>query len=267
MRHSQAAITGCILAASLLLQAACTSLPFERVDYKAYPTAKNASDFFGRVYAKTRVEAIKEQQVTSAAEASQQVGFPVRLPAYLPQGLETIDKIDTSQPHAYQIIVNLNTARVLLQSAGIPIDNLPTALEQIQVEAVVSPGVGTYTDTDQHFVTFLQSRNPSYEVPAEVDPYLLEELGRLSWQYLGLTWEQAAQLSQDMNWASFLALPPSDMDSAEGVIINGVPGVALHTSNPDISHRAILWEEDGILYGMYSSLPLEEIIRMAESLE
>ncbi len=96
---------------------------------------------------------------------------------------------------------------------------------------------------------------------------MLEQLGRLGWQYLGLTPGQASQLNQRLNWAFFLALPPADMDAAQSVTVKGEAGVALQTSDPTIPHRAILWEEDCILYGMYSSLPLEEIIRMAESIE
>lgn len=266
MKQYRTSITGCILAASLLLLAACASLPFERVDYKAYPTAENASDFFGRVYARTRLEEIKGQEVPSAAEASQLVGFPVRLPSYVPEGLEAIDKIDTSQPHTYRVEVDLNQALALLQAAGIHSDNLPTVLDGFQVDAVIPPGTLTYQGSDERFVTFMQSTNPSYVVPPGVEPAILEELGRLGWQYLGLTSEQAHQLSQRMKWASFLTLPPADMDSAQSVMIKDVQGVVLQTSDPEILHRALLWEDDGILYGLYSNLPDEELLKIAESL-
>jgi hypothetical protein len=251
----------------LLLLAACAYLPFERVDYKVYPTAENPDDFFGRVYAKTRIEEVKVRQVTTTGEASQLVGFPVRLPAYLPENLESITNLITSQLHAYLVNVDLKAARALLQSAGIPTTTLPTDLESFQVEVSVPPNALTHQGPDPHFVTFIQTRNLSFEAPPGVEPALLDELGILGWQYLGMTPEQAQQLSQRMNWASFLVLPPSDMDSAEGVMINGGQAVALQSTDPGIPHQAILWEDDGILYGLYSSLPLDELLEIAASLK
>jgi hypothetical protein len=251
----------------MLLLATFACLPFERVDYKVYPTAENPNDFFGRVYAKTRIEEIKQQLANTTGEASQLVGFPVRLPTYLPEDMEGVTNVITSQSHAYRVNVDLKAARGLLQSAGIPTTSLPTDLESFQVEVSVPPSALIPRGADPHFVTFIQTRNPSFEAPPEVDPALLDELGLLGWQYLGMKPEQAQQLSKRMNWAFFLALPPADMDSAEGVMINGRQAVALKTSDPSIPHRGILWEEDGILYGLYSSLPLDEMLKIASSIK
>jgi hypothetical protein len=251
----------------LLLLAACVCLPFERVDYKVYPTAENSSDFFGRVYAKTRIEEIKSRGAVTAKEASQLVGFRVHLPTYTPENLEIITNIITTQSHAYLVDVDLSGAIALLQSAGIPTTTLPSGIGDFQVEVDVNQSAVTSQGSDSHFVTFIQSRNPSFEAPPGVEPALLDELGLLGWQYLGMSLEQAQQLSQHMNWASFLILPPSDMDSAEGIFINGEQGVALQSKDPGNPHKAILWEDNGILYGLYSSLPFDELLEIAASLE
>ena len=50
-------------------------------------------------------------------------------------------------------------------------------------------------------------------------------------------------------------------------MISGGQGAALHSSDPDNQHRAILWEQDGILYGLYSSFPLDELLKIAASLK
>jgi hypothetical protein len=261
--------SGYLLASALvlLLLGACANLPFERVDYKVYPTAENPNDFFGRIYARTRVEEVKVQPASNAAQASQEVGFPVRLPAYLSEGLAPTDQMIISQSHRYQIDIDLNTARNLLEGAHLPTDSLPDAAQQIKVDATVPANVLTFQDSDQYYVTFIQTRNPSYAPPAGVDPALLEELGKLGWQYLGLTQDQAAQLNPRMNWAFFLALPPAGMQSAKMVDINGISAVALDSSDSNPEDRAILWEVDGILYGLYSDLPLSELQRIAASLE
>jgi hypothetical protein len=256
-----------ITSSGVLLLAACGFLPFERVDYKAYPTAANPNDFFGRVYARTRVEEVKVQPASNAAQASQEVGFPVRLPAYIPQGFGLVDKIIGNQSHAYRVDIDLSMARALLESANLPTDGLPATPQQISIDVSLPPGALTYQESDQDYVTFIQTRNPSYDPPAGVDPALLDELGKLGWQYLGLTQEEAAQLNQRMGWAFFLALPPAGMQSAEIVDINGITGVALDSSSGDPEDRAILWELDGVLYGLYSDLPLSELNKIAGSLE
>ena len=251
----------------LLLLAACAYLPFERVDYKVYPTAENPDDFFGRVYSKTRIEEIKQQLTTTTADASQLVGFPVRLPVYLPEGLESITNFYISQSHAYRVNIDLNTAFALLKSAGIPAASLPTDLKSFQVEVTVPPSAIISQGADPYFITIIQTLNPSFEVPSEVEPALLDDLGILGWQYLGMNPEQAQEFSQRMNWSFFLALPPSDMDSAESVMIDGEPGVVLQSSDPGNMHRGILWEDSGVLYGLYSNLPWDESLKIASSLK
>jgi len=260
----------CHLLATLLglfLLAGCAYLPFERVDYKAYPTAEDPSDFYGRVYSRTRLEEVKVGQASSAAEASQQVGFPVRLPAYLPEGIEPVEQIISSQSHAYQVDIDLSTARLLLESANLPTDSLPADVQQIKVNATVSPAAITSQGSDPHFVTLIQTTNPTVDSTSGIDPAQLDVLGILGWQYLGLTEEQARQINRDMSWASFLALPPADMESAEMVDIEGTPGVALQSVEVDNPHRAILWQADGLLFGLYSNLPFSELYKVAASIE
>jgi hypothetical protein len=267
MRHSIFSIS-LLLAGTMgiLLLASCAYPYIERVDYKAYPTVEDIHDFYGRVYARTRIEEVKVHQVSSAEQASQEVGFPVLLPAYLPDDLKPVDKFIITQPLAYQVDVDMNTARALLQSAGIPTGSLP-ALEHIQVDAYAPISVLTSQGSEPNFVTYIQSRSPSFETVSGVDPVVLEELGRLHWQYLGLTADQALQISQQMSWIYFLALPPSGMDTAELIEVNGQPAVALQSNDSVMQGRAVLWMEDGVLYGLYSNLALPEIMQMVESLE
>ncbi len=251
----------------LFLLAGCAYLPFERVDYKAYPTAEDPSDFYGRVYTRTRLEEVNVRQASSAEEASQQVGFPVRLPAYLPDGLEPVEQIISSQSHAYQVDIDLSAARLLLDSANISTGSLPADVQQIKVDATVSPAAVTSQGSDPRYITLIQTTNPTLDSTSDVDPAQLDALGSLGWQYLGLTEEQARQISQELSWASFLALPPADMESAKIVDINGITGVALQSGENDDSNRAIIWADNGVLYGVYSNLPLSELQMIAGSLE
>ena len=251
----------------LFLLAGCSALPFERVDYKAYPTAQDPGDFFGRVYTRTRLEEVKVHQASSAEEASQQVGFPVRLPAYLPDGLEPVEQIISSQSHAYQVDIDLSAARLLLDSANLPTGSLPGDVQQIKVDATLSPAAVTSQGSDPRYVTLIQTTKPTLGSTSGVDPAQLDALGILGWQSLGLTEEQAQQINQEMGWAFFLALPPAGIELAEVVDINGITGIALQSGENVDPNRAILWENDGVLYGVYSNLPLTELQMIAGSLE
>jgi hypothetical protein len=272
--------TGCLAAAILLLAALAiflimqppgstlaqwmnSHLPLERDDYKAYPTATDPADFYGRIYAKTRVEPVRVSPSTGASQASAQVGFPVRLPSYQPEGIQPASNIIITSSHAYQVEVDLAAARSLLASRGLSTDKLPPDLDRFQVHVPVPLSALTSQSADPVFITFMQSASLSYTFPPEIDPSVLDELNRLGWQYLGLTPEQASEISQRLNWAWFIALPPAGMNSASYTTVEGQPAVALQ----DGEHRALLWEKDGVLYGIYSNLPAAELGKIAASLE
>jgi hypothetical protein len=238
---------------------------WESADYQAYPTSENPQDFYGRVYTKTRIEAIRQKTLTSQEEASQWAGFRVLVPTHLPDGMASITQIGIGE-HAYRVKVNLKAARALLQAADLPTDALPAGQARVQVTAAIEPGVVMHQSQGARWFTILQGRNPEVTGPEGFDLGLLRELGELGLRHLGLAPAEARQLSQRMEWASFLVLPPADMTMAEPVSINGHSGCVLRSTEPGKDHTAVLWEADGVLYGIYGGLPTDELVAIAESL-
>jgi hypothetical protein len=239
---------------------------WESAVYKAYPTSENPQDFYGRVYTKTRIEAIRENTLTSQEEASQFAGFRVLMPTHLPDGMEPITQIGVGE-HAYRVEVNFEAARALLQAADLPTDAIPAGQAHVQVTAAIEPGVVMHQSQGVQWFTILQGRNPQVTVPEGFDLDLLRELGELGLRYLGLSPVEARQLNQRMEWASFLVLPPADMTMAEPASINGRIGYVLRSTEPGKDHTAVLWEADGVLYGIYGGLPKDELVAIAESLK
>jgi len=240
---------------------------WESADYKAYPTSENPQDFYGRVYTKTRIEAVRQNMLTSQEEASQWAGFRVLVPTHLPDGMESITKIILEGEHAYCVEVNLEAARALLQAADLPTDAIPAGQARVQVTAAIEPRVVMNQSQGARWFTILQGHNPEVTGPEGFDLDLLRELGELGLRYLGLSAAEARQLSQRMEWASFLVLPPADMTMAEPVSINGHSGCVLRSTQPGKDHTAVLWEADGVLYGIYGGLPTDELVAIAESLQ
>jgi len=218
------------------------------------------------VYTKTRIEAIRQNRLTSQEEASQWAGFRVLVPTHLPDGMEPITQIGVGG-HAYRVEVNFEAARALLQAADLPADAIPAGQARVQVTAAIEPSVVIHQSQGAQRFTILQGRNPQVTVPEGFDLDLLRELGELGLRYLGLSPAEARQLSQRMEWASFLVLPPADMTMAEPVSINGHIGYVLRSTEPGKDHTAVLWEADGVLYGIYGGLTTDELVAIAESLK
>jgi hypothetical protein len=259
---------GALLVALMVVSLVVVSRNLERVDFKVYPTSESPQDFYGRVFAKTRTEAINQTRVTTQKQASQLAGFQVLVPALLPEGMQPITGIDIFWgAHTYRVDVNFATAHTLLAAAGLATDSIPEGQDRVQVTAAIEPSVVVHRSQGARWFTLFQGRNPAVTVSDEVDLVQLRELGELGLQFLGLSSAEARQLSQRMNWAAFLVLPPADMNSAEPVSINGHSGYVLHSTEPGKDHTAVLWEAEGVLYGLYGGLSATELVAIAESLK
>jgi hypothetical protein len=233
---------------------------------KVYPTSQNPKDFYGRVFGKTRTEEIKQTALTSSELASELAGFLVLTPRYLPDDMTPAITILVYGSHAYRVEVNFQVARDLLRAAGLPTDAISAQNEPVQVMATIAPSAAIHQGHGERWFTLIQARNPKVNAPQGFDQAQLGALGELGLQFLGLDPAEARQVSQRMNWASMLVLPPADMTLAERVSINGHSGYMLRTTTQGIGNNALLWEADGVLYGIYGGLTTTELAAIAESL-
>jgi len=243
------------------------NLGFEPDGYKVYPTPGNPKDFYGRVYAKTRIKQVQQTGVTRLEQASQLAGFRVLMPAHRPDGMEpiSITQVLVTSAHAYQVDVNLPEARALLQAAGLPTDAIPAGRDRAQVTAEIPPSVVMHQSQGSRWFTLIQARPPVVTALQGFDSAQLRELDELGLRYLGLAPAEARQLSQRMEWAWFLAVPPDNVGPAELVTLNGRSGYRLGGAGP--GNKAVLWEAEGVLYGLYGSLSATELSAIAESLQ
>ena len=243
------------------------NMGLEPDDYKVYPTLGNPQDLYGRVYAKTRITAVRQTGVTSLEQASQLAGFHVLVPTYVPDGMQPVSltQVLVTSAHAYRVDVNLISARALLQSAGLPADAIPADKERAQVTAEIPPSVVINQTLGSRWFTLILARNPVVTELKELDAVQLRELDELGLRYLGLAPAEAHPLSQQMDWAAFLVVPPDGVGPAEPVTLNGHGGYRLGGTGP--GNKAVLWEAEGILYGLYGSLSATELMAMAESLK
>lgn len=241
----------------------------ERTDYKVYPTAQDPRDFYGRVYNKIRVSAYKQARPENIEEASQLAGFQVRAPSKLPGGWEPNQTTQTilTGAHSYQVEINLTEARRILGGRGRSYSSLPGDLDSVTVAVDILPSIVIPNSRGDIGFTIIQGRPPQAAGTPGIEPQLLDQVGELGLQYLGLSPDEAAQAIARMGWTWFLLIPPADMNAAEPVSINGQPGIFTYTTGTDIDHKALLWAHQGVLYGLYGNLTKEELVEVAASLQ
>jgi hypothetical protein len=137
---------------------------------------------------------------------------------------------------------------------------------QAETLVTVQPVAGMDAHAGEAWFTLLQGHSPLAGIPTGIRPDALDRLGELGLRYLGIPAADAGPLIQRLGWAWFLAFPPGNLDRAEITQINGVTGMELRSSGPAGEEAALIWENGGILYGIYGGLPLDNLRLIAESL-
>lgn len=215
-----------------------------------------------------------EQPVADAAQASALAGFPVRMPAALPENAQQT-KFVVQTGAAVRFEVQRTVLETLMQAAGVSTAGLPQ-MEKISATVDVPAGVmieyrgGTATMSlnGAGYMHLLQLPSPQVDVPEGVDLVALSETG---FQFLGIPADEAHRLATTIDWTSTLVIPlPTNIAQAQEVSIDGTTGLLIESGSGDHNpntETALLWERDGILYVLSTrNLDRKELLRVADSL-
>lgn len=218
-----------------------------------------------------------------AAEASSLAGFPVRLPAAA-HGEELL-KV---QPGAkISMKVDLPKVQALLDEIGATDQKLPSELDGAEVsmelpvavvagfgncevspemirEAGVDPD-GPIPDLSE-CITLTQFPSPEISAPPGLD---IAGIGEIFLQILGMTPEEAAQFSQNVDWTTTLVIPiPRYGTEHQDVFVDGVEGtLIMQSQRSEFPHYLLVWIKEGIVYGLTGPGTAESALEIAESLE
>lgn len=172
-----------------------------------------------------------QQQVASSAQAAALAGFT-------PREIHTFSGTPDSTTYAvqsqgqFQFQVNVQTLRTMLQTLGVTDVTIPDALGQQPVKIALPPAVKTTYSGSDYTLTLIQGESPTVTLPAGVD---LNQLGRAALEVYGMSPQQAASLSSQINWGSTLVFPfPTGASDLQQVDINGAQGMLL-----DVSRAAV----------------------------
>jgi hypothetical protein len=222
-------------------------------------------------------------EAAGAAEASDLAGFSVRLPTVV-EGNEQL-KV---QPGAkVSMVVDLPKVQAILDEVGGSELQLPALLDGAEVsmelpvavvaafgDCEVSPDMmrearvdpdGPLPDLNK-CITLTQFPSPEISAPPGLD---IASIGEVFLQLLGMTPEEAAQFSQNVDWTTTLVIPiPRYGTEYQDVLVDGVEGtLIMQSERSDFPHYLLVWIKDGIVYGLTGPGLADSALEIANSLE
>jgi len=213
---------------------------------------------------------LEQPEVVAASgpeEATLLAGYRVLAPNYLPEGISDAAVLMVTPQRQARARADLAVARAMLVAAGLPTDALPGDPDEQRpvIFATIPPQVSATYGQGPTQLAIHQLGSPQVEVPEGLD---LPRLGQYGLQLLGLSPEEAARLSRQVDWTTTLVLPiPADVASAREISLRGTTGYLLQGADDEGREQVmVLWEENEILYAVTGAIPAEEALRVAESL-
>jgi hypothetical protein len=206
------------------------------------------------------------QEVADAGEASALAGIPVRLPSEMTEepklevqpGAKATFQIDL--PRVRAVLDEIGRSDMVLpdeiDGAAVEIE-LPTSVAASYGECELSPEAAREAGFDPddpasmlaNCTTLVQMVSPSIEAPPGLD---VAGLGEAFLQFVGMSPEEAAQFSQQVDWTTTLVIPiPRYGTTYEEVMVDGVPGtLILQSMEEGAPDYLLIWVKDNIVYAL-----------------
>ncbi len=225
----------------------------------------------------------EDQIVGSAEEASNLAGIPVRLPP----GMNGEQHLVVTSPTQISFTVDLALVEAVLDEIGRGDISLPEEIDGAEVTvdlpALVSASYGNCAVGDAEnypegfdpddptltltpdCTTLVQMPSPQVNAPEGLD---LAQLGQAYLQLLGMAPEEAAQFSQNIDWATTLVVPiPVYKASYQEVEVDGVRGTLMMGNDVGYGLQYMLiWIKGDIVYVLSGPGGANTAVRLANSI-
>jgi hypothetical protein len=246
-----------------------TVLPIDPTGLTKLNGDSNLSTQLSQMLSDSVVETKKPADIrtaTSAEDASQMIGFQVRLP----DNQTDTPKIYVQDSMGYEITIDRAKAQSFINETGRTDIVLPDSVDgkkvSIDIPSGISAAYGTCPDPESdkvvgdpdepgslgrnfpECVMMAEIPSPVVSAPEDLDVVQLVELGL---EFTGMTSEQAKEYSQTVDWTSTLVIPvPRNAASNEQVEVDGVTGTLIKRPADDAPRYALIWVKDGIIYSI-----------------
>ena len=227
----------------------------------------------------------KEMDASSQDAASKLTGFPVKVLS----SRQDSPSFRVAGAHAFHMTVDRARLQEVLDEAGRTDLILPANLDGAQVSVQVprsvevSYGNCSTNRKSRHqdpqpdsadvnppsapsdCLALIQAPSPTLNMPAELN---LQQLAETALQLAGMTPVQARKFCQTIDWKSTLVLPvPRSVSSYEPVSINGIQGTLMRFPSNNRPSYALVWVDDGIIYGLVGWGDPNMAVQLASSLD
>lgn len=210
----------------------------------------------------TQPQRSKPKEVGDLEEASRLAGFAVRAPRWLPSNLPS-PKISVMEGSVASYTFDLEKIRRYLASIGVKDPQLSPTLDGATIKATIAPIV-TLTYGTEPLLLFGQTPSPSLAASTglKVEEVRQELLTILAF----FAPETALQLRSIVDWQSTLVIPvPQGSATSTEVEVQGSQGLLLKSTDPKQPALALIWQREGIVYGLSGNLKEEDLLRVARS--
>lgn len=164
--------------------------------------------------------------VSTPADAAPLLGFTPAVPTAFTSA-PVSETYSVEGQTSYSAQVNVRTLRAVLTSLGVTDVTIPDALGSRPITIVLPPAMQARYQGKDYSVSLIEGTSPVVNLPDGVD---LSQLGRAVLEVYGMSPQDAARLSQKIDWRSTLVFPfPLGTNVLEQVNINGTQGVLLTT--------------------------------------
>jgi len=201
-------------------------------------------------------------EVATVAEASALVGFSVRVPQHLPQGLADSRKIAVIEETTFSYTFDLSEVQALLGELGAQVIELPAALDGATVTATMPAFAIIAHGSEDDPLILAQGKSPIVKVPDNLDLGALRD--QLLTYYALYAPQTAAQLRAIEDWENTLVIPVPPGATHRSVTVDGSEGLLIEGIAEQLA--GLIWQKEGIIYGLAGRLPAEELIAIGNSL-
>ncbi|HSM55167.1 MAG TPA: hypothetical protein VK879_03350 [Candidatus Sulfomarinibacteraceae bacterium] len=168
------------------------------------------------------------------------------------------DQVFVSDGGSGRLTVDVQSARAIVQAAGVDPQLLPESLDGAVVDVTIYPAVQQVWDDG---LMLVETESPQVDYPDDVNP---EQLGEALLQVLGMTPGEARRLAQQIDWNSTLVFPvPENVATFNETTVGGNSALAL--SSVDGEESSLLWQQDNVLFFLVGERSVAELREIAES--
>jgi hypothetical protein len=218
----------------------------------------------------------KPYDVPDARTAASETGLTVRTPSELPPGVSVATARYGVMPRTTATFTfSADMARQSATRLNRTPPPMPANIDGAKLFITGGPAVVQYFD-DGTAPASSTSAGPLAGLPklivaqgkapvVQSDGVTVDQLQQYLLQQPGITPQLAAQIRAIKDPSSTLPIPiPVDMATSRNVTVQGVPGVFVGDSTGLGS--AVIWQKDGIVYGVAGTLSEAQILAVANSL-